>query len=148
MGNIHLVVEHLGLAGSSVGDEGFIKDIENILANLLKLGLDLVAVLADGGHVLLRALGLLLLLDRGDDAPRGPAGANNVLVGDGQEVTLIDAELTAELGDLLHVGDHLIVALGLLAEASEEGLAIRSGMSAEGSGGSGSASCFGHMSTK
>lgn len=28
------------------------------------------------------------------------------------------------LGDLLHVGDHLIISLGLLAEAGEESLAV------------------------
>jgi hypothetical protein len=47
--------------------------------------------------VLLRALGLLLLLDGGDDAPGGTAGTNNVLVSDGQEVALIDGKLAANL---------------------------------------------------
>lgn len=122
--NIHLVVEDLGLAGGGVGDEALVQDIENILANLLELELDLAAVLLDGGDVLVRALGFLLLLDGGDDAPRGTAGADNVLVGDAEEVALVDAELTAQLSDLLHVGNHLIVALGLLAEAGQEGLAV------------------------
>lgn len=47
--------------------------------------------------MLLRALGLLLLLDGGDDAPGGTAGTNNVLVSDGQEVTLIDGKLATNL---------------------------------------------------
>jgi len=122
--NIHLVVEDLGLAGSSVGDEGVVEDIEDILADLLELGLDLLAVVTDGADVLLGSLGLLFLLDGGDDSPRGTAGADNVLVGDRQEVALINGELTAQLGNLLHVSHHLIVALSLLAEASEEGLAV------------------------
>ena len=118
------MVEDLGLAGGGVGDEALVEDVEDILADLLELGLDLVAVLLDGGDVLLGALGLLLLLDGGDDAPRGTAGANNVLVGDAEEVELVNGELAAELGDLLHVGDHLIVALGLLAQAGQESLAV------------------------
>lgn len=115
--NAHLVVEDLGLAGGGVGDEEVVEDIENILADLLELGLDLVAVILDGRDVLVGALRFLLLLDRGDDAPRGTSGADNVLVGDAEEVTLVNSELSAQLSHLLHVGDHLIVALGLLAEA-------------------------------
>ena len=121
---VHLVVEDLGLARGSVGDKSLVEDIEDILADLLELKLNLGAVLLDGGNVLVGALGLLLLLDRGDDAPGSTAGNDNVLVGDAKEVALVDGELTTELGHLLHVGDHLIVALGLLAEAGEEGLAV------------------------
>jgi hypothetical protein len=91
------VVEDLGLARLGLGNEGLVKDIQDILADLLKLGLDLLAVVADGANVLLRALGLLLLLDRGDDAPRGTSCADDVLVGDGQEVALVNGELTADL---------------------------------------------------
>ena len=92
--------------------------------------------------MLVRALGLFLLLDGGDDAPGSTSCANDVLVCDGEKVTLIDAEFAAHLGEvsldegrqssclayvcnLLHVADHLIVALGLLAEPREEGLARR-----------------------
>lgn len=111
------MVEDLGLAGGGVGDERVVQDVQDILADILKLGLDLVAVVTDGSNVLIGALSLLLLLDGGDDSPRGTAGADNVLVGNGQQVALIDGELTTELGDLLHVVDHLIVSLSLLAEA-------------------------------
>jgi hypothetical protein len=93
----HLVVEDLGLAGLGLGDERVVEDVEDILADLLKLGLDLLAVVADGADVLLRALGLLLLLDRGDDAPRRASGTDNVLVGDGQKVALVNGELTGDL---------------------------------------------------
>lgn len=119
------MVEDLGLAGLGVGDKAVVEDVEDILADLLELELDLGAVLADGADVLVGALALLLLLNGGDDAPGGTAGTDDVLVGNAKEVALIDAQLTAQLGDLLHVANHLIVALGLLAKASEEGLAVR-----------------------
>jgi hypothetical protein len=93
----HLVVEHLGLASLGLGDQGRVKDVQDILAHLLQLSLDLLAVIPDDGNVLLRALGLLLLLDGGDDAPGGTAGTNNVLVSDGQEVALIDGKLATNL---------------------------------------------------
>lgn len=118
------MVEDLGLASGGVGDEELVENVEDILADALKLQLDLGAVVLDGGNVLLGALGLLLLLDRGDDAPRGTAGTDDVLVGNAEEVALVDGELAAELSHLLHVGDHLIVSLSLLAEASQEGLAV------------------------
>lgn len=61
-----------------------VKDIEDILADLSELGLDLLTVLLDKSDLALVALGLLLLLDRGDDSPGSTAGANDVLVGNGQ----------------------------------------------------------------
>jgi hypothetical protein len=91
------VVEDLGLARLGLGNERLVKNVQDILADLFELGLDLLAVVADGANVLLRALGLLLLLDRGDDAPRGTSCADDVLVGDGQEVALVNGELTADL---------------------------------------------------
>ena len=95
------MVEDLGLARLGLRDEGVVEDVEDILADLLKLGLDLLAVVADGANVLLRALGLLLLLNRGDDAPRGTSCTDDVLVGDGQKVALVNGELTGDLSRLL-----------------------------------------------
>jgi len=95
--NIHLVVEDLALASLSLGDKAVVQDIEHILAHLLELELDLLAVLADDADVLVRALGLLLLLNAGDDAPGGTAGTDDVFVGDRQEVALVDCELTTDL---------------------------------------------------
>jgi hypothetical protein len=91
------VVEDLALAGLGLGDEALVEDGENILADLLELKLDLLAVLANDTNVLVGALSLLLLLDAGDDAPRSTAGADDVLVGNGKEVTLVDCELAADL---------------------------------------------------
>jgi hypothetical protein len=91
------VVEDLALARLGLGDQGVIKDVEDILADLLELGLDLLAVVADDGNVLVGTLLLLLLLDRGDDAPRGTSGTDDVLVGDREEVTLVNGEFTTDL---------------------------------------------------
>jgi hypothetical protein len=91
------VVEDLALAGLGLGDEALVKNVEDILADLLKLKLDLLTVLADDANVLLGALGLLLLLDAGDDAPGGTSGSDDVLVGDGKEVALVNCELAADL---------------------------------------------------
>ncbi len=97
MRHVHLVVENLGLARFGLWNQGLVKDIKNILADLLELGLDLLAVVTDGRDVLLGSLGLLLLFDGGDDAPGGTASANDVLVGNGKKVTLIDGELATKL---------------------------------------------------
>jgi len=95
--NAHLVVEDSGLARLGLGDQGLVEDVKNILADLLELEFDLLAVFADDANVLVRALLLLLLLDRGDDAPGGTAGTDDVLVGDREEVALVDGEFTSDL---------------------------------------------------
>jgi hypothetical protein len=91
------VVEDLALARLGLGDQRVVKDVEDILADLLELGLDLLAVVADDGNVLVGTLLLLLLLDRGDDAPRGTSGTDDVLVGDREEVTLVNGKFTTDL---------------------------------------------------
>jgi len=91
------VVEDLALPGLGLGNQALVEHVEDILAHLLELGLDLLAVLADDADVLIGTLGLLLLLDAGDDAPGCAAGTDNVLVGDGEQVTLVDCEFTADL---------------------------------------------------
>jgi hypothetical protein len=125
MRNSHLVVEDLGLASGGVGNQAIVEDVKDVLADLLELELDLAAVLLDGRDMLVRSLRLLLLLDGGDNSPGSTSCADNVLVGDREKVALVDSELATELGDLLHEGDHLIVALSLLAEAGEESLATQ-----------------------
>jgi hypothetical protein len=49
----HLVIEHLRLARFGLWDERIVEDIEDILADFLKLGFDLLAVVADGRDMLL-----------------------------------------------------------------------------------------------
>ena len=104
----HLVVEDLGLASLSLGDEGLVQDIQHILAHLLQLSLDLLAVVTDSANVLIGALGLLLLLDGGDDAPGSTAGADHVLVRDGEQVTLIDGKLASDLQNSVNLRSVLV----------------------------------------
>jgi hypothetical protein len=140
------VVEDFGLSRLSLWDQGLIQDIEDILADLLELGLDLLTVVADSRNMLIGTLGLFLLLDRRDYAPGSTSSTNDVLVGNRQKVSLVNGEFSAQLhhalsalnyynvvgyvervaylGNLLHVCNHLIVTLGLLAEPCEEGLAV------------------------
>lgn len=94
---LHLVVEDFGLASFGLGDERLVQNVQDILADLLQLVLDLLAVFTDNGNVLLGALGFLLLLDGGDDTPGGTAGTDHVLVGNGEEVTLIDGKFASNL---------------------------------------------------
>ena len=57
------MVEDLRLSGLGLGDQGLIQDIQDILADLLKLGLNLLTVITDGRDMLVGTLRLLLLLD-------------------------------------------------------------------------------------
>jgi hypothetical protein len=108
--NLHLVVENLGLVGGGGRDEEVIKNVQDVITDGRQLLLDLAAVVLDAADVVLVTLVLLLLLDRGDNAPRGTTGTNNVLVGDREQVTLLNSELDLEVGDLLHGLNHLVVA--------------------------------------
>ena len=99
--HVHLVVEHLALARLGLWDKAVVEDVEHILADVLKLGLNLLAVVADDADVLVRALSLLFLLDAGDDAPRGTTRADHVLVGHGEQVTLVNGKFAADLWDCI-----------------------------------------------
>ena len=50
--NAHLVIEHLALAGLSLGDQAIVQNIKHILTDILKLFLDLLAVFADDADML------------------------------------------------------------------------------------------------
>ena len=82
------MVENLGLSSLGLWNQRLVKDIKNILADLLELGLDLLAVVTDSRDVLLSSLRLLLLLAGGDDAPGSAAGSDDILVCDREEVYL------------------------------------------------------------
>ena len=101
------MVEDLGLAALGRGDEVLVKNGKDVLADLGELGLDLLAVLLDESDLLLVALGLLLLLNGGDDSPGCTASTDDVLVGDGKEVSLLNRELLVGRSNVLHVLDHL-----------------------------------------
>lgn len=84
-----------------------VEDVEDVLADLAELLFNLRPVLLDHLDLGLVALRLLLLLDGGDDTPRGSTGTDDVLVGDGQEIALLDGEFLVGGCDALHVVDHL-----------------------------------------
>ncbi len=102
----HLVVEHLALTSSSGRNEVLVKNIKDVLADLGELSLDLLPVTLDHSDLSLVTLALLFLLDRGDDSPRSTTSTDDVLVGDGEEVSLFDGELLVGRSDGLHVLDH------------------------------------------
>jgi hypothetical protein len=84
-----------------------VQDAQDVLADLGELAFNLLAVFLDEADLGRVALGLLLLLNRGDDSPRRTASANYIFVGDRQEIPLLDAQITVLGGDDLHVLDHL-----------------------------------------
>ncbi|KAF7124392.1 hypothetical protein RHSIM_Rhsim12G0049800 [Rhododendron simsii] len=67
-------------------------------------GMSLESRRAGGDNMDGVAAGLLLLVDGGNDAPGGAAGADDFLVGDGEEVVLHHGELLGfvQTGDFLH----------------------------------------------
>lgn len=48
------MIEDLRLAGLRLWDESLVENIKNVLTDFLKLGLDLLAIIADGADVLVR----------------------------------------------------------------------------------------------
>jgi len=61
--DVHLVIKDLGLSRLGLGDQRFIQNIKNILADFLKFSLDLLAVITNGRNMLVGAFRLFLLLD-------------------------------------------------------------------------------------
>ncbi len=101
------MVEDLRLSRLGGRDKVLVQDTEDVFADLGELALDLLAVLLDQANLGRVALGLLLLLDGGDDSPRRTAGTDDVLVGDGKQIPLLNREVTVLRGNDLHVLDHL-----------------------------------------
>ena len=100
------MVEDLGLSRLSRRDEVLVQDVKDIFANRCELSLDLLAVLLDQTGLGVVPLGLLLLLDGGDDSPRSSTGANDVLVRDRKQISLLDGKLLVGRGNVLHVLHH------------------------------------------
>ena len=95
------MIKDLRLSGLCFRDQVLIENVQNILADLLKLGLDLLTVVADSSDMLVCTLGFLFLLDRRDDAPRGTSGSNDVFVCHRQKVSFVNCELTTDLQERL-----------------------------------------------
>lgn len=66
----------------------------------------LTAVVADEFEFVFGTLVLLFLLNGGNDAPRSTASAYHVLVGDAEQVPLLDRQFNVHRGHLLHGLDH------------------------------------------
>jgi hypothetical protein len=66
---LHLVVEDLGFASLGLGDQGIIKNLEDISANILQFILNLITVVLDDFDLAAVALGFLLLFDGGKNTP-------------------------------------------------------------------------------
>ena len=118
---LHLEVEDLGVAGGGGGDESGVKGLEDSIADVGELRLDLGSVVSDHGHMVLVAMALFLLLDRGDDAPQGSPYVNHVLVRHGEKVSLLNSELLAlhRRQDLLRELLHLHISLGMYTFSSQ-----------------------------
>ena len=114
----HFKVKYLGISGGRGRNESGIKEFENSIADIREFALDFGSVVTDHRDMVIITSALLLLLDGGNNTPRGPTSADDVLVGDGEEVSLLDGELLLvnRSGNLLHELDHLLVALGLLSK--------------------------------
>jgi hypothetical protein len=112
---LHLQEEDLGLSVGSALDEEVVEEVEDVVAEAGQLSLDLLLVVTQQADVL-GALRVLLLLDGGDGAPGRAARADRVLVGDGQEVALLNREVLLDLDNLLHVVEHILEALRLLGD--------------------------------
>lgn len=91
------MVENLGLARLGLGDERLVKHVQDVLAHPLKLRLNLLAVVTNGGNMLIGALGLFLLLNGRDDSPGSTSRSHDILVGHRQQIPLVHGEFAAQL---------------------------------------------------
>ena len=125
----HLDEESLGLIGAISIEDAVVDHVNDLLAVSLELLLN-VTLVGEEGSVELAVLGVLL--DGRDGAASGALAADEVLEGDGQEVTLVSVDgATLEDEDLLKEVNHVFEALGLLSYSSEENLLVN---------------CIGHLS--
>ena len=101
------MIKYFRLAALGRLDQVVIKHLKDVFADLRKLGLDLLAVLLDQTHLALVALRFFFLLDRGNDSPRCTSCSDNILVGNGKQVSFFDRKLLICGCDVLHVLHHL-----------------------------------------
>ena len=116
----HLHEEGLGFL-SAVSIEDAVRDhVDDLLAVVLELGLNL-ALVGEESSIEFRVLGVLL--DGRDSAASGAFARNEVLEGDGEEIALVGVDGAAlDNKDLLKEVDHILEALGLLSDAGKEDL--------------------------
>jgi len=114
----HLDEESLGLTIAGLGQHLVLDDVDDAVAVTDQLLLDGVLVSGEG----LAELGVLrVLLDGGNSAASGALGRDQVLESDRNEVALVRADISAfDVEDRLEVSHHVVEALGLLSDTSEE----------------------------
>jgi hypothetical protein len=118
----HLDEESLGLTIAGLGKHLVLNDVDDAVAVTNQLLLDLVLV---GGESFSELGVLRVLLDSGNGAASGALGRDQVLESDGDEVALIGRDVSAlDVEDGLEVGNHVVEALGLLGDASEEDVLV------------------------
>ena len=126
LGNVAVVVAHhldeesLGFIGAFTVEDAGLDHVDNFLAVIHELVLDLALVLEECA-VELGVLGVLF--DGRDCAASGAFARDEVLESDGQKVALVGVD-GATLGskDFVKEVDHVLEALGLLGNSGEENL--------------------------
>ncbi len=113
--SLHFVVEDLGLGVGRLGDELGVNEVEDLIAVSVEFSLDLGLVASEEADVL-GALLFLFLLDGRECSPGGSAGADGVLVGDGEEVPFLDGEVGVGGYDLVHGFEHVLKPFGLFGD--------------------------------
>lgn len=117
---LELLIEDTALGALGSWEKGGVDEADELVAVLLELAKDGLLVLIELLDAGLVATVVLVLDDGGDHPEAVTAGANDVLVGDGEEVALITVEVRVELDNLLHHIDHILVAISLIEDLSHE----------------------------
>ena len=113
--SFHLMVEDLSLSVGGFGDEAGVDEVEDLVAVFVKFSFNFVLVASKETDIL-GSLLLFLLFDRGKGSPSGSSGADGVLEGDGEEVSLFDGEVRVGSDDFVHGIKHVLKAFGLLGD--------------------------------
>ena len=103
------MVENLGFAGFSRGNQVLVENLENVFADLAELLLDGDTVIFDELDLGLIAFGLFLLLDGCHNSPTGTASTDDVLVGNREEVSFLHRKFLVCRSNNLHVLNHFCV---------------------------------------
>jgi len=114
----HLDEESLGLISAVAVEDAVLDDINDLLAVVDELSLDLGLV----GEEIIVELGVLrVLLDGGNSAACGTLGRNEVLESDRKKVTLVRVDgATLDNEDFLKEINHVFEAFSLLGDTGQE----------------------------
>ena len=105
--SFHLFKENFRFISLRVDKEGFVDEVEDVLANACKFCLNLLFVVLNFLDVLGVTFDVLLLLDGAENAPGRAPSSNNILEGNSQNVSLLQWQLlVAWLGKLSWVATH------------------------------------------